>query len=221
MRHADVAYFDEAGRPHRPDGVHLTPRGHAQTEAAARMLAAVPFDLAVTSGLPRTEQTARAILAGREVRLEAEPRFREIATGRMSEWGDVDPSRVRQALLDCLGPGLTPGSTFLKGESFGACAERVVAGWDDLVARADWRNVLVVAHGVVNRLLLGYLLGMELDALARLEQDACCINLVEVDVRGMPLVRLINHTPEDPAKIHLTMSTLEGLYQQYLGGKTE
>ena len=41
--------------------------------------------------------------------------------------------------------------------------------------------MLVVAHGVVNRLILAKLLGAPLGALGKLEQDACCINLIEID----------------------------------------
>src|SRR5438128_2468477 len=94
MRHADVEYFDAAGRPHRPQTVPLTERGRQQARIAAAALAEVPFDRAVTSGLLRTEQTAQLVLAGREVPLEAEPRLREIETGRVSEWAGVSPEMV-------------------------------------------------------------------------------------------------------------------------------
>src|SRR5262249_15014589 len=53
VRHADVSYFDGDGRPVRPDTVPLNPEGRRQAEALARELAAVPFDRAVSSDLPR------------------------------------------------------------------------------------------------------------------------------------------------------------------------
>ena len=58
MRHADVVYSDADGRPVHPDHVNLTPRGLEQCAAAARVLADAPLDAIVTSGLPRTQQTA-------------------------------------------------------------------------------------------------------------------------------------------------------------------
>jgi probable phosphoglycerate mutase len=219
MRHADVEYFDPAGRPHRPETVPLTEAGRGQAEAAALALREVAFDRAVTSGLPRTEQTAQLILAGRGVPVEAEPRLREIETGRMSDWASVSPEMVLRVILGALPADLNPETRFLGGETFASLDRRVMAAWGALVARRDWRALLVVAHGVANRLLLARLLGAPLGALGRLEQDACCLNLVEVDDAGTPLVRLVNHTADNPHKLGMHLSTLEGLYRQYLQGR--
>ncbi len=57
MRHGEVSYFEQ-GRPAPPEGVHLNEQGRAQAAAAALALADISFDRAVTSGLPRTDQTA-------------------------------------------------------------------------------------------------------------------------------------------------------------------
>ena len=53
--------------------------------------------------------------------------------------------------------------------------------------------------------------------LGKIEQDACCINLIDVADDGTPLVRLINFTPSNPLKAGMTLSTLEGLAAQFLG----
>ena len=219
MRHADVEYFDSAGRPYRPETVPLTEVGLRQAEAAALALSEVSFDRAVTSGLPRTEQTAQIVLAGRDVPVEADPRLREIETGRMSEWASVSPEMVLRVVLGALPPDLKPETPFLGGETFASLDHRVTAAWGDLLARRDWTALLVVAHGVANRLLLARLLEAPLGALGRLEQDACCINLVEVDDAGTPLVRLVNHTADNPHKLGMHLSTLEGLYRQFLQGR--
>jgi probable phosphoglycerate mutase len=220
LRHADVEYFDATGRPHRPETVPLTERGREQARAAGAALAGVGFDRAITSGLLRTEQTAGVILDGREVPREGDRRFREIETGRMSEWAAVSPEMVMRTVLGALPADLRPESVFLAGETFGSLARRVEEAWTDLLARSDWRTLLVVAHGVVNRMLLAYLLGAPLGALGRLEQDACCINLIEIDPAGTPLVRLVNWTADNPQKLGMDLTTLEGLYRQYLQGRT-
>lgn len=220
MRHADVEYFDATGRPFRPETVPLTGRGREQARATGTALAEVPFDRVITSGLRRTEETASLVLTGREVLREQEPRLREIETGRMSEWERATGAAVRDAILRSLGEDLSPESRFLAGETFASAHARVRAVWHDLLARRDWNTLLVVAHGVVNRLLLGELLGLPLPALGRLEQDACGLNLVEVDAAGVPLVRLLNFTAHDPGKQTLVLSTLEGLYDQYHRGRS-
>src|SRR5688572_22745764 len=78
MRHGEVEYFDADGRPFRPETVPLTAAGEEQARAAGAALADVLIDRAVTSGLARTNATARLVLAEREVPLDEEPRLREI-----------------------------------------------------------------------------------------------------------------------------------------------
>jgi probable phosphoglycerate mutase len=219
MRHGEVDYFDAAGRPFRPAGVSLNEAGRRQAEAVALALAAVPLDRAITSGLERTTATAALVLAGRGVHVEADPRLREIETGRFSDWGSATAEQVERAILGALPADLQPGARFLGGETFAALQERVGPCWEEILARRDWQHLLIVAHGVVNRLLLCGLLGGGLGGLGGLEQDAGCVNLIEADGAGHCLVRLINHTPADPLKRGMTLSTIEGLYNQYLQGR--
>ena len=219
MRHAEVEYFDREGRPQHPDHVPLNAAGERQARAAAGALAEVTFDRVICSGLPRTEQTARIVLGERAVPIEAQPRLREIEPGRFADIAAAPRELVRQAILGSLADHITPESRFLGGETFGSCADRVTAVWRGLVEDAEWRVLLVVAHGVVNRLLLAHVLGVPLAGVGRMEQDAGCINLIDVGEGGAPLVRLVNATALNPGKVGMKLSTLEGLYQQYLRGR--
>jgi broad specificity phosphatase PhoE len=85
MRHAEVSYFSETGAPLDPRHVSLTENGQRQAEQMAAALADVSFDRAVCSGVRRSRETARAVLAGRAVPIEDEPNFREIKAGRLRE----------------------------------------------------------------------------------------------------------------------------------------
>ncbi len=218
MRHADVSYVHN-GRPVHPETVPLTPRGREQARAAAALLAGVPFDRVITSGLIRTRATAELVLAGRKLPIEDDPRWREIETGKLSDLGDVTPAQVRDAILAALPVDLTHEHRFLAGETFGQLGQRLQDAWRDLLARSDWQTVLVVAHGIANRTLLSWLLGAPLGAVGKLEQDACCINLIQVDGAGVPLVRLVNFTPANPLELEMNLSTLEGLARQFAGGE--
>jgi probable phosphoglycerate mutase len=218
MRHGEVDYFDGQGQPYRPELVPLNEEGRRQAEAAAAVLAPVRFDRVLCSGLNRALETARLALGGRDLVIEHEPRLREIEVGRFRDWSGATTEQVEAAILGAL-RGLAPDSRFLGGETFGSLEERVGACWGELLARPDWRQVLIVAHGVVNRLLLCGALGTGLAGLNALEQDAGCINLLELGEAGTALVRLVNYTPAHPAKLGLEMSTLEGLYRQYRAGR--
>jgi probable phosphoglycerate mutase len=214
MRHGEVDYFDAAGRPFRPDSVPLNEEGREQARAAARALAPLPLDRVLTSGLRRTVETAELTVAGRDLTLEQRTDLREIEPGRLR---DLAPGEAEQAFLGALAGGLGADARFLGGETFGALADRVWPCFQAILADPSWQQLLIVAHGVVNRVLLGRLLGSGLNGLGMLEQDAGCINVLDVDTAGRCLVRLVNHTPANPLKVGLGLSTMERLYLQYLG----
>jgi probable phosphoglycerate mutase len=86
MRHADVRYTDAQGRFVDPDTVSLTDEGRRQADGVREALAAIPFDRAVSSGLPRTVETAALVLAGRGL----EPQVRE---GPSTRSGPGAPAR--------------------------------------------------------------------------------------------------------------------------------
>src|SRR5262245_19945209 len=85
MRHADVSYYDSAGRPHRSASVPLTEAGRLQARAAAEALAEVPLDRAIVSGLARTIETARIVVGDRPIPLEERTALQEIRGGRVTE----------------------------------------------------------------------------------------------------------------------------------------
>lgn len=216
MRHAEVAYFDEAGRPHRPQTVPLTPEGREQAAAAARALAPVPLDRAVISGLPRTVETARIIVGERPLTLEARPELREIEGGRL---GDIPEDRLEAAFAGAFSPTLDRETRFLGGETFGDLVDRVVPAFRALCREPGWRQLLIVAHGGVNRAILLDALGAPIGSFGAIEQDAACINIVDVEPAGegaiRSIVRLLNHTPYNEQKRGLELTTMERLYRRY------
>jgi probable phosphoglycerate mutase len=212
MRHGDVDYFDGQGNLLHADTVALNAAGRAQAEAAARVLAAVPLDRVVASDLVRSVETAAVVTAGRGLIIETRPGLREIQMGRL---GDVPADALEAAVLGAFTDNVTAEGRFLGGETFGGLRDRVVACLGELLADRGWRCLLLVAHGGVNRALLSHALGVALQGFAALEQDPGCINILDVDEAGRWLVRLVNHTPYDPAKEHLELTTMERLLRDY------
>jgi probable phosphoglycerate mutase len=218
MRHGEVDYFAPDGRPYRPETVPLNAEGREQARAAARELAAVPIDRVVASGLPRAAETAALAVGTRPLTVENRPELREIEPGRLSRLRQLSPAEVEDAFLGALSAGIGRETRFLGGETFGSLEDRVWPSFGRLLAEPGWRGLLVVAHGVVNRVILCRVLGAGLGGLGALEQDAGCVNVLDVDEAGRVLVRLVNHTPGNPLKAGMDLSTLERLYQQYLQG---
>jgi len=213
MRHGEVAYFSRRGPLERPTEAVLTDEGREQAAAAALALADVAFDCVVTSGLPRTKQTAEIVLAGRELTIEEHPALHEIAPALAS---GVDPAEIGDAIVKGFMGPLERETQFLRGETYGAFLDRVLPCWDQLLARRDWTTMLLVAHGGVNRAILAHVLGCGLAGFGALEQDPAAINIIDVDDAGQGVIRVANYTPYNPLKQGWHLTTMERLFVEYV-----
>jgi broad specificity phosphatase PhoE len=212
LRHAEVAYFDEHGQPVAPDEVPLTPTGRRQARRAGAALAGVRFDRVLTSGLPRTVETAR--LVAPSARVEQWPELRELVPGRLAE---LAPEELEAAFLGAF-RGVLPGPTrFLGGETIDALFDRVLPALERLLADPAWDTALAVLHGGVNRAWLSFALSGRRLFLGAIEQAPACINVLDVDQAGTFVVRAVNATPWDPAYLAGRSTTMEELWAQFRG----
>jgi broad specificity phosphatase PhoE len=211
MRHAQVRYFENV----HPREVVLTPAGREQAEAAAAALLDVHFDRVVTSGLPRTLETARLGAPGLEP--ERRPGLREIESGDMR---GLD-SAVVQEMMSVAFRGVVPPETrFLGGETISELLDRVLPEVDALLAEETWDVLLLVLHGGVNRAILSRAITGERSFLGGFEQSPGCINVLDVDASGAFIVRAVNHTPYDPAHAGASrLTTMEHLWHEYLDAR--
>jgi broad specificity phosphatase PhoE len=207
MRHAQVAYFED-GRPLRPDLVPLTEEGREQARAAAELLAAIDFDRVITSGLPRTLETARIVAPGHEP--ESWPELREIESGRL---GEIPEDELEAAFVEAWRDVVPEETQFLGGETIASLLDRVLPAVDRLLADPEWDVVLAVLHGGVNRAIISYALTGGRAFLGNFEQSPGCVNVL--DVGDDWVVRAVNHAPTDPAHLHGRLRTLEELWQEF------
>jgi broad specificity phosphatase PhoE len=213
MRHAQVRYFEGV----HPEQVQLTDEGRRQARAAADALAGVRFDRVLTSGLPRTLETARIVAP--DVEPEEHPALREIESGDIR---GLDPDEV-QAMMATAFRGVVPHDTqFLGGETIGALLDRVLPELDALLADDSWDVVLLVLHGAVNRVVLSRAIAGERVFLGGFEQSPCCVNVLDVGPGGDFVVRAVNHTPYDPAHVSAARATtMEQLWAEYLEARRQ
>ena len=211
MRHAQVRYFEGV----EPRLVLLTEDGRRQAAAARDALQEVRFDRVVTSGLPRTLETAEIVAP--HAQSEDEPAFREVESGELR---GIDPNEV-QAMMTSAFSGTVPLSLrFLGGETIGELFARVLPALDRLLAADAWDVALLVLHGGVNRAVLGRALTGDRVFLGNFEQAPGCINVLDVDGDGNFIVRAVNHTPYDPAHVGAAReTTMEQLWREYLDAR--
>jgi probable phosphoglycerate mutase len=202
MRHAEVSYVGQRD----PEVVRLTSRGVEQAEAARRALEDVAFDLVVTSGLPRTVETAEVVAPGGE--LERWPDFAEWRGGRLD---DVPPEELEQLFVGSL-QVRDEETRFLGGESLGEALDRVLPAFERLAAR-EWDTALAVFHGGVNRILLSHALAGGRTYFGTFEQAPACINVLDLGSDGTWIVRTVNYIPYDPLHPART-TTMEHLWSE-------
>ena len=211
MRHAQVKYF-EGVHPHE---VLLTETGRGQAAAARDALQEVRFDRVVTSGLPRTVETAQIVAPYADP--ESNHALREIESGELR---GVDPAEVQAMMTAAFRGVVPPESRFLGGESIAELYDRVLPQLDALLGDDGWDLALLVLHGAVNRALLGRALTGGRTFLGGFEQAPGCINVLDVDDDGGYVVRAVNHTPYDPAHVAAERNTtMERLWQEYLDAR--
>jgi probable phosphoglycerate mutase len=207
MRHAQVSYFED-GRPLRPELVPLTETGREQAAAAATLLDGIVFDRVITSGLPRTLETARIVAPSAEP--EAWPELREIESGRLSE---IPEDELEAAFIGAWRDVVPEDTRFLGGETIGSLLDRVLPAVERLVADPSWDVVLAVLHGGVNRAILSHALTGGRGLLGNLEQSPACVNVL--DVGDDWVVRAVNHTPYDPTHLSGRLRTMEELWREF------
>lgn len=218
LRHAEAAYITADGTvTDNPRMVPLTAQGRIQARKQAGVLASLAFDRALCSGLPRTQETARIILAGRETPvLEVEPALEEIRGGG----ADRQPEDTATWLAHVANPWAgadEPDAQFLGGERFADFAARVCPAFDAILADRSWRTLLLVLHGAVNRMLLNHIMNLPWQGRMSIEQDNCCINIIDVDRHDDApgggadrfLIRAVNLTSYDLNKSTFTLTNME------------
>jgi probable phosphomutase (TIGR03848 family) len=157
-------------------GVHLADRGREQATALAERLMNVPVAAIVSSPLERCRETADALAAGRELRVETDDRLGEC---RYGDWTGQELKKLAKLPLWKVVQAHPSAATFPGGESLRDTQARAVdavrATNDRLGAEATW---LAVSHGDVIKALLADALGMHLDMFQRIQVDPCSVSVV-------------------------------------------
>jgi broad specificity phosphatase PhoE len=139
-----------------------------------------PVDTVVCSHMLRARETASAIASAHNLVVHPHDDLHECDVG---EWEGLDWETIRQRFP-------TDSDNFLAdpaahpmtgGESYADVLERVWPRWLEIVGSNVGKHLVIVAHNVVNRVLLARLLGLETRQAPLLRQRNGCVNLIEID----------------------------------------
>lgn len=217
MRHGSVTYFAPDGKPIHPETVPLNERGVEQARAAGQLFSehGIKFDRVITSGLPRTEETAKHVLEvmGHTHPVQQRIAMQEIRGGRLASIAEQDLLQSFTAATDGV---VDEDVKFLGGETVRQMLDRVLPEIDAIRADPDWDTLLLVLHGAVNRAILSYLVTGQRQLLGAFEQSPACINVLDIgDAKVDVVLRVINLSPLDWLQPGNRKTTMEVLFEQY------
>ena len=189
IRHGQTAW-NRVERFRGREDLPLDETGRRQAAAAARYIATnwTP-SVVYTSPLQRAVETAAAVSDACQVPTRVAPELIDIDYGR---WQGLTPDEavalhpgLHQTWLEAPHEVRFPG-----GENLDDVRTRAFASLEKLITAHVGETIVVVAHTVVNRLLLCTILGLDNSRFWRLRQETTAINLFEWDGRDFTLVTL-------------------------------
>jgi probable phosphomutase (TIGR03848 family) len=158
-------------------GVHLAEKGREQVVALAERLAPVPVAAIISSPLERCQESAEALLVGRdEIAVQTDERLGEC---RYGEWQGQPLKALAKDPLWKVVQAHPSAVRFPGGEALLETQVRAVeavrahnAALDD---DATW---IAVSHGDVIKAILADALGMHLDAFQRIQVDPASVSVI-------------------------------------------
>ena len=161
--------------------VPLNETGLIQAEATGRRIAAEWQPAAVySSPLSRAVKTAEAIAGHFGLPVQVHAGLADIDYG---EWQGLTPDEARERWprVDNAWRNAPQIARIPGGETLDDLRDRAMEAVRALAARHTGQTIVLVAHTVVNRVILLAVLGLDNGRFWRLRQDTCAINVFETE----------------------------------------
>lgn len=184
----------------RMDGVNLGEDSADRLSRLSRRLSRERLDAVYASPVSRAQLTAQAIADAHGLEVCTDPGLTEIHTG---DWtgrtvAEVDAEPTTHAWNTVRSLNRIPG-----GESMLEVQARMVRALEAITAAHDDQRVAIVSHGDPTKSVLLYLLGMPLDAHARIDVDTGSVSAATVGDWGAK-VHFLNDTAHFRAEPAIT-----------------
>lgn len=212
-RHGEAHTVDDEGKIRNYSDGGLSGTGLTQAEALRDFFNGIELAEVHSSDLRRSVETAQIVTRERGLTVYTDANLREFSIGKFEGKGmeelvkEYFPSGNSPEALAEFRSRVMKSSCFPGGESIQGLHDRVIRSWARILERTTpGAPILVVAHGGVNRVILGKALRlpMEMEYLLPVDQDPAAVNLILYPgnnpdpARG--IIRLLNHTPYNPLK---------------------
>ena len=169
--------------------IPLNGNGLRQARLLAEAIRERRIDAACTSPLSRARQTAEAVVEGRGFAASADERLADFCYG---EWQGLEDAEVARRwpheheLWETHPERVRPPG----GDTLQEVRDRAFEAMEEAAARHEGGVVALVAHRVVNKLLVLAALGLGVERFPFIRQDNACLTELERTPQGYVLVAL-------------------------------
>ena len=193
IRHGQVEGYDQP-RYNGQSDVKLTDLGISQYQLLRERFSTYDISACYTSDLSRCVVGAEIISEQFEIQPIRRSQLRELDIGLWEGliWEEILrrwPEEWQARLADL--PRYRP----LGGENLLDLEARVMPVIDEILNKNCGREILVVAHGGVNRIILLNVIGAPLEKMFNIEQNYGCHNIIDFHTDGAATVKLLNGLP--------------------------
>jgi len=170
----------------------LSEIGYTQVRSLASRLASLPIASVYSSPLQRTCTTSTILAKPHGLEVETSDDIIEIQLGdwqglHIDEVGQRWPELWKQSRID-------PSEiTMPNGESFQQVTERAIRGFDKIVAANHGKQVIIVSHEIVVKVLVAHALGVSNSIYRRFEINNASLSAVRV-IDGKARLATLNDT---------------------------
>lgn len=170
----------------------LSEIGYTQVRSLSSRLASLPIASVYSSPLQRTCTTATILAKPHGLEVETSDDIIEIHLGdwqglHIDEVGQRWPELWQQSRID-------PSEiTMPNGESFQQVTERAIRGFDKIVAANHGKQVIIVSHEIVVKVLVAHALGVSNSIYRRFEINNASLSAIRV-IDGKARLATLNDT---------------------------
>ncbi len=191
MRHG-VTEFNSARRFAGYSDVKLSAAGCGQVERLRDRLADDKIDAVYSSDLRRALVTAEVISSGHKMDIATCPELREVNYGNVEGLTFEEISRLYPEVAESL-TNFSLRLRFPGGEGFEEFIERTSKFLDRLKQHTPEQTILIVSHGGPLKVLVCYLLGIDLGHWWQIRLDNASLSIMETYSQGA-ILSLLNDT---------------------------
>lgn len=171
--------------------IPLTPIGLSQMERLAERLRLTEIAVIYSSDLQRSVLGAQVIARDHDVQILQLPELRELNFGAwesltLSDLQEQYPGELEKRMANPLTYQIPEGETILD------FSERVVKCVTSILEANHGKDVLIMGHKGVNRVILCHLLDVDLSKVFGFEQHYGCLSIIDFFPDNTMVVKLIN-----------------------------